>query len=233
MRAVTEAARKNRRLPEGTPDRAAVEARLDGDQLTEYYVRQAAPPPGTPAGGRPRGILAGPGSRPGRLGYAARGADRWHFLAADRVALGAGRTPCRARDPYHADTSRLGSAFYCLCRTGRPGRPARAEGIGILRELSDSRGGSGFSFVDLSADLSGIFFATVVGAGKIPLSRLEDGFAVADFLPEPSGLKEGIGWDEFVSSYGYPPDQRLFQERESLRGRILALPSYRGAGQPD
>ena len=56
---------------------------------------------------------------------------------------------------------------------------------------------------------------------------------MADFLPEPSGLKEGIGWDEFVSSYGYPPDQRLFQERESLRGRILALPSYRGAGQPD
>ena len=42
VRAVTEAARKNRRLPEGTPDRAAVEARLDGDQLTEYYVRQAA-----------------------------------------------------------------------------------------------------------------------------------------------------------------------------------------------
>ncbi len=66
-----------------------------------------------------------------------------------------------------------------------------------------------------------------MSAGKIPLSRLEDGFAVADFLPEPSGLKEGIGWDEFVGSYGNPPDNRLLQAREPLRQRILALPGYK------
>jgi hypothetical protein len=105
--------------------------------------------------------------------------------------------------------------------------PQGAEGIAVLKELSDPRGGSGFSFVDLSADLSGAFFATIVSAGKIPLARLEDGFAVTDFLPEPGGLKEGIGWDAFVSSYGYPPENRLFQERESLRQRILALPGYK------
>ena len=69
--------------------------------------------------------------------------------------------------------------------------------------------------------------ATAVGGGKVPLARLEDGFSAGDFLPEPGGLKEGIGWDEFVKSYGYPPDNRLFQERESIRGRILALPGYK------
>ena len=105
--------------------------------------------------------------------------------------------------------------------------PQGAEGIGILkrtgrlarRQRVQLRRSLGRSVRHL--------LCQAVGAGKIPLSRLEDGFAVADFLPEPSGLKEGIGWDEFVSSYGYPPDNRLFQERESLRRRILALPGYK------
>jgi hypothetical protein len=234
VRAVTEAARKNRRLPEGTPDRAAVEARLDGDQLTEYYVRQAA------AAARqllpavaPGAFLLGLGlalDDSAMLREAPIAGTLWQQIespserAARLAVLG---TPTMQTRHDFAQHFTVSAALVVLVG------PQGAEGIGILKELSDSRGGSGFSFVDLSADLSGIFFATVVGAGKIPLSRLEDGFAVADFLPEPSGLKEGIGWDEFVSSYGYPPDQRLFQERESLRGRILALPSYRGAGQPD
>ncbi len=55
--------------------------------------------------------------------------------------------------------------------------------------------------------------------------------AVADFRPELSELKEGIGWEEFVSSYGYTPDNQLFQERESLRQRILALPGLSNIAQ--
>jgi hypothetical protein len=36
---------------------------------------------------------------------------------------------------------------------------ALAESAGVLKELKDAQGGSGFSFVDLSADLAGIEFA--------------------------------------------------------------------------
>ena len=69
--------------------------------------------------------------------------------------------------------------------------------------------------------------AVGVGDGRIALSRLENGFLVRDFLPNPSGLKDGIAWADFVQSYGFPPDARLTRERESLRGQILAMPGYR------
>jgi hypothetical protein len=105
--------------------------------------------------------------------------------------------------------------------------PQNAEAAGVLKEISDSRGGSGFSFADLSADLAGIQFAGAAGDGRVPLSRLENTFRVRDFLPDPSGLKEGIAWDDFVQSYGFPPDARLSRERDSLRAQILALPGYK------
>jgi hypothetical protein len=59
------------------------------------------------------------------------------------------------------------------------------------------------------------------------------GCRVGDFLRDATGLKEGIGWDEFVSTYGLPPERRLFQEREPLRRRIPALRGYQnGTHQP-
>ncbi len=238
VQAVTEAARRNRQLPESLPppDQPPVgarrgtedEARLSGDRLTGYYVRQAA------AAARRLPPAAGPGAFLLGLGVALDDSamlpeapiagNLWQQIesASERAArLAVLGTPTVQTRHDLAQHFAVSAALVVLVG------PQGAEGIGVLRELSDSRNGRGFSFVHLSADLSGILFATAVSAGKIPLARLEDGFAAADFLPEPGGLKEGIGWDEFVSSYGYPPDNRLVQERESLRQRILALPGYK------
>ncbi len=226
-KAVAEAARTKRQLPSENANRAGAPLRLDGDKLSEYYVRQAAAAARQlpPAVG-PRAFLLG-------LGVAMDGSEGlpktpitdgfWQQIesSSERVARLAvmGTPTMRAR----RDLARhftMSAALTVLVG------PQGAEGIGILKELSDSRGGSGFSFVDFSADLSGIVFAEAVGAGKISLARLEDGFTVADFVSDTDGLKEGIGWDDFVSSYGYPPDKRLFQQRESIRRRILALPGH-------
>ena len=95
--------------------------------------------------------------------------------------------------------------------------PQAAEGAGILKEVSDAQGGSGFSFVDLMSDLAGIAFATAVGDGRLPLSRVEAAFAVEDFLPAPDGLKEGIAWSDFVAAYGSWSDGRWLGQRQAIR----------------
>ena len=74
-----------------------------------------------------------------------------------------------------------------------------AEIAGISKELSDARGGSGFSFADLAADFAGIRFADSVTESKVSLNRLAECFTVADYLPPHTGLPEGLSWDKFLS----------------------------------
>jgi hypothetical protein len=228
VRAVVDAARKNRALSEKTAAAAEGQASRDGDELTEYYVRQAA------AAARqlspdvaPRALLLGLGvalDDSSLLVDAPVVGRYWQQVEsgterATRLAA-LGNPTMRARHDW-AQHFAVSAALVVL--VGSQG----AEGAGILKELSDSRGGSGFSFADLSADLAGIQFAEAVGGGKILLSRIEGDFLVRDFLPAADGLREGVAWQEFVKSYGYPPNSRLGQELEALRKRILALPAYR------
>ena len=98
----------------------------------------------------------------------------------------------------------------------------------MVKEISDSQGGSGFSFVDLMSDLAGVAFATAVSDGHLSLSRLETAFSVADFLPAPDGLKEGIVWSDFVAAYGSSSDSRWLRQRQAIRAQILGLAGYAG-----
>ena len=110
--------------------------------------------------------------------------------------------------------------------------PQSTEEVGILKEMTDSREGRGFSFADLSADIAGIQFAAAVAAGRIPLARLESRFIVGDFFPDVSMLREGIAWTDFTRQYGLPPDDRLTKQRQSLHARVLAMPGYKDAPRP-
>jgi len=229
VRAVTDAAASNRLLPEKNTGVAGGAVRLSGDKLTEMYVRQAA----AAARRLPQNVAA----VAFLLGIGVALDDStlvrntpiigeiWQQIEpasarTTRVAL-LGTPTMRERHDWvqHFAVSAALTVLY---------GPKIAEATGIAKEMSDSRrGGSGFSFADLSADVAGIQFAASVGDGRIPLSRLEKDFFVRDFLPDPSGLKEGIAWDDFVRSYGFPPDSRLSRERETLRLQILAMPGYK------
>jgi hypothetical protein len=227
-RAVTEAAADNRRLLEKPPELAPGDFRLSGDELTELYVRRAA----AAAKRLPKDV--GPAALLLGLGVAMDDSPLlpsvpivsvfWKQIEpesarATRLAV-IGKPAMRGRHDW-AQHFAVSAALTVLFG------PKNAENIGIVKEVSDSRGGSGFSFADLSADLAGIQFAAVVGDGRVSLFRLESAFLVRDFLPDAGGLKEGIAWDDFVQSYGFPPDARLAKERESLRERVLAMPGYK------
>ena len=163
VQAVTDAAADNRLLPEKT-SAAGGAVRLRGDELTELYVRRAA---------------AAVRQLPQNVGPAA-------FLLGIGVALDDSpllpSTPIvgvywRQIEPQSARTTRvalLGSPtmrgrhdwaqhFAVSAALAVLIGPQNAEAAGVVKEISDSRGGSGFSFADLSADLAGIQFARAVG----------------------------------------------------------------------
>jgi hypothetical protein len=106
--------------------------------------------------------------------------------------------------------------------------PKAAEAAGVLKELLDSQpGGSGFSFADLAADLSGIAFARHLGDSPRALAGVADSFTVAAYVLPPDGLPEGLTSRAFARQYGSPTDKRFLDKRDDIRKRILALPGYR------
>ena len=83
----------------------------------------------------------------------------------------------------------------------------RSMSVGITKELMDATsGGTGFSFVDLTADRAGTLF-TVMATRNASSARdlqlkIRQGFTIADCFPEIGGLPEGISRDDFQNKYG-------------------------------
>ncbi|MEM9659654.1 MAG: hypothetical protein AAF961_14940, partial [Planctomycetota bacterium] len=79
--------------------------------------------------------------------------------------------------------------------------------VGIGKELMDATpGGSGFSFVDLTADRAGVLFAGAATsspeAARAMQTRIRQGLTSADLCPEIDDLPEGLSRDEFQTEYG-------------------------------
>ncbi len=222
VRAITAAARENR-----SPGSADTRSSLSGDRLTELYVRRAAAAAGKlPPDRAGKAFLLGlgialDGSSALRqspiVGNLCRQVESTQELR-ERLAVLGTPTMRGRRD--------LAQHFALSCALTALIGPHGAETIGIVKELNDSRRGSGFSFVDLAADMAGVTFATCVREAKIPFSRLATSFAVEDYLPEKGDLREGISWSDFLEQYGSAQDERFHRQRAEIRKRILALPGY-------
>jgi len=227
VRAVTEAARNN----QAAADRGAVPLR--GDRLTEHLVRQAAGAaaelPEELAG---KAFLAGLGVglddskllRGLPLSAAVWRAIEPDDLRRERVAVLGSPTMRGRRD--------LAQHFFVSAGLAALVGAESAESAGLLKELADSRGGSGFSFADLAADLAGVAFAQHVQAGKLKLAELARSFAVEDYLPPCADLPEGIPWEEFSAKYMQSESAAFEKQRAMIRRRVEALPGY-GNGRRD
>ena len=72
--------------------------------------------------------------------------------------------------------------------------------------MDATSGGTGFSFVDLTADRAGTLF-TVMATRNASSARdlqlkIRQGFTIADCFPVIGGLPEGISRDDFQNKYG-------------------------------
>jgi hypothetical protein len=104
-----------------------------------------------------------------------------------------------------------------------------ADAVGLLKEIEDSRGGSGFSFTDLAADRAGVRFAeTATGSGASTVQDLiADGADESVFMPEARDLPEFMPEREFVRRFGgvgAPGYQRI---ADKIERRIAALDIHR------
>lgn len=107
----------------------------------------------------------------------------------------------------------------------------RSMTVGIGKEMMDAtKGGSGFSFVDLTADRAGTLLAVAATKNNANAhnvqDRVESGVVIADFFPEIDGLPEGIRGEIFQSEYGGlggKETQRLAKEIERRISACKAL----------
>lgn len=103
--------------------------------------------------------------------------------------------------------------------------------IGEFKELLDARkGGSGFSFVDLAADLAGIRLAEVAtdrsgGARRIQ-SVLAGEVSEVMFFPKVHDLPEDLSQAEFERIYGNVGNDKYLNLVNVIKGRISQLRPY-------
>lgn len=216
VRAIVEAA--------GRPEAAT----LRGDRLTEHYVRAAARAAAQlPRDSAGQALLLGLGL--GLDDSAVLRASRLLGPFCRRVETDDERADRLRRlgQPTVAGRRDLAQHFFVSCALVELVGPAGAEGAGLVKEVLDARRGSGFSFVDLTADLAGVEFGRRVAAGHLAPSALAESFTVADHMPSIQGLEEGIAWQSFVAAYGSADNDRFAREVASIRQRIAALPAYR------
>jgi hypothetical protein len=215
--AVRREATRNAKLP--------AKERLTGDALTELYIRSAATAARKlPADQAIAGFLVGVGialddseilrSNPVTAALCKRiesDAERKERLA----VLGS---------PSMRGRRDLCQHFVVSCALTQVVGPTLAETAGLLKEQKDSQDGTGFSFIDMLANLSGIHLGKQLKKGNVTLAQLETKFRVTGLLPDIMGLREDMQAADFAKLYGGFGDKRFLAEMERLRKRIRKLP---------
>jgi hypothetical protein len=102
-----------------------------------------------------------------------------------------------------------------------------ATANGLAKELSDSNGGSGFSFVDMTANRAGILFAGGLLNKRLTLPSIADEFTVPAYMPAVDGLPEGLSTAQLLAKFGPQTDDRFRRELSEIDRRLLELPTYR------
>lgn len=104
----------------------------------------------------------------------------------------------------------LGQHFMSSAALVVQGGDTLSSLIGWYKEMSDSNGGSGFSFADMAANRSGIRFAELATRSRDSARQLQrlarQGLIDDDFMPRIDGLPEGMSKRDFEVSFGGQQD---------------------------
>lgn len=110
--------------------------------------------------------------------------------------------------------------------------------VGLFKEMDDSMGGSGFSFVDLLADQAGLRFAEMSTASAAEARQLQQQMSRSiretDFMPSIAGLPEGLMHKTFKKRYRDMDSAAYRAERQEIKRRIDTCLLYRNqdSGNP-
>ncbi|NMH60368.1 hypothetical protein [Alteromonas ponticola] len=102
--------------------------------------------------------------------------------------------------------------------------------IGEFKELMDrAMGGSGYSFVDLMADMAGIKFANIATKPATAVRLQEVMRQITDesmLLPSYAGLPEGLSKRQFEADYGRVDSEAYRQRVNDIERRLAELTLY-------
>jgi hypothetical protein len=106
-----------------------------------------------------------------------------------------------------------------------------AQIAGVEKELSDAQGGSGFSFIDLTADKAGTRFGELAVSSPESARRMQKAMSeikdYSDFMPDPRDLPEHMNEAEFKQRFE-SVNSPVYQEiSRQIDDRISAMPIYR------
>lgn len=103
-----------------------------------------------------------------------------------------------------------------------------ANAIGLDKEVSDSRGGSGFSFVDLAADRAGTRLGQLAVRDPERLSAaVSAGLRDTSLLPPIDGLPESMMAEEFQRRFGGVDAPAYKRMADEVERRVAALALFR------
>lgn len=103
-----------------------------------------------------------------------------------------------------------------------------ADMIGLYKELSDARSGSGFSFNDVAANRAGTRLGVLaIGSPTKLQERLSVLSHEEDFMPDVSDLPEFMNESEFRRRFGAPGSPAYQRMMSDIEERLGATPLFR------
>jgi len=125
----------------------------------------------------------------------------------------------------------LAKHFVNSAALAATGGQAVAQTVGLFKELDDSRGGSGFSFIDLLADEAGTRFGKRATESRVMARALQPRAASAltdaEWMPAPTGLQEHMTEADFNRRYGGVDGPGYRAVLADIGRRIDAVALYR------
>jgi hypothetical protein len=104
-----------------------------------------------------------------------------------------------------------------------------ADAVGLYKEISDSRGGSGFSFNDLGADRAGSRMGDLA-EGAQSARRLQERLSAINeeraIIPDVSDMPEGFSETEFNRRFGGVGAPAYQQMLATINDRVARLPAF-------
>ena len=106
-----------------------------------------------------------------------------------------------------------------------------SESVGQNKEVSDTRGWSGFSFSDIAANRAGARFGDLATASAQSARRVQEWMERAasdtDIMPEVHGLPDHLPEKELKRRFGEPGERAYEQVLEEIEAQIADVPLYR------
>ena len=158
-----------------------------------------------------------------------------HGLAGHRptARLGGGLRSAQGLDAKVTLLGRIDTPqhFLVSAALSAQGGAVLADAVGLFKELSDSKGGSGFSFNDLAADRAGVRFGQLSERDPIGFqTRLAAGVHEGELMPGVSDLPEELSQQEFQRRFGGVGGriyQQMLSDIESRLDRLSLLAAAR------